>query len=287
MQIKQLFAHGRPLLSLEVFPPKPDYPLEHIYRTLDELYLLKPSFISVTYGAGGSNRGRTLEIARHIREVYSIESVAHLTCIGHTRSEITDLLNAMRNSQIENILALRGDLPAGTDVQEKIGEFRYAYELVDFIKKDFSFSLGAAAYPEGHPQSRTLIEDVIHLKEKVDKGVDYLITQLFLDNRFFFEFMDRIRKVGIEVPVTAGIMPILNNRIQRIIELSRASIPPKLAKILQQYQDSPLDMEKAGIAYAVEQIEELIESGVEGIHLYTMNKVEQTKDIIQQISAFK
>jgi methylenetetrahydrofolate reductase (NADPH) len=287
MLLKQLFAQERPLLSFEVFPPKPDYSLESIYRTLDELYRLRPGFISVTYGAGGSNRGRTLEIARHIREAYQIESVAHLTCVGHTRQEISELLGMMKISHIENILALRGDFPQGTDLpKENMGDFHYAHELISFIKSTSQFFLGAAAYPEGHPQSQSLADDTIRLKEKVEKGVDYLITQLFLDNQIFFKFIERIRESGIQVPVSAGIMPVLNGRIQRIIELSKATIPKKLAAIIERFEDSPEDMEKAGIEYAVDQIDELIRFGVEGIHLYTMNKVDQTIQIVKQIKTY-
>lgn len=284
MFIKDLFAKKQPVFSLEIFPPKPDFPISGIYRTLDALHMLNPSFISVTYGAGGSNRGRTVEIAQTIRNQYGIESLAHLTCVGHSKEEMTDVLDAMEHASLVNILALRGDPPVGDANSPFIpGVFKYANELVAFIKeRKVGFCLGAAAYPEGHPQSASLAEDAEKLKDKVDQGVDFLITQLFLDNAHFFKFIDRIRKAGIDLPVSAGIMPVLNNRIHKIIELSQAQVPGELLNILQKYDSQPEDMEKAGIEYAVNQINELIAAGVDGIHLYTMNKSEQSSQIAME-----
>ena len=272
---------------MEIFPPKPNTPLESIYRTLGELHALKPDFISVTYGAGGSNRGRTVEIVKHIRESYQIDSMAHLTCIGHTKEEVQSILNEIKTAGVENILALRGDLPLEANPKQLLkGEFGYAKDLVTFIKRQSNFSLGAAAYPEGHPESPDKHTDTVRLKEKVEAGVDFLVTQLFLDNRFFYDFMERIRQAGIEAPVSAGIMPILNSNINRIISLSKATVPKELSVIIAKYSDNPIDMEKAGMDFAIKQIEDLIHNGVDGIHLYTMNRANQSRCIFEQIRAY-
>lgn len=283
MLIKEFFGQKRPVFSFEVFPPKPDYPLETIYQTISELRALAPDYISVTYGAGGSSRGRTMEIARHIKETCKIEALAHLTCVGHTREEITRILNDLREAGVENILALRGDPPKNAAPgYQNDGDFTYASDLISFIKSSNGFSIGAAAYPEGHPLSKDLSEDTNHLKTKVETGVDFLVTQLFLDNQYFFRFMERIRKAGIVVPVNAGIMPVLNANISRIVALGNATVPKALSDLIAKYGDHPGDMEKAGIDYAVRQIQELLDQGVEGIHLYTMNKAAQTREIIRQ-----
>lgn len=285
MLIKDIYANDRTVYSLEVFPPRPDFPLDTIYATLDQLKTLQPDFISVTYGAGGSSRGRTVEIAGYIRDVCHTESMAHLTCVSHTRNEISDMLEKLKVTGIHNVLALRGDLPHAetTNQSGSMGDFPYAKDLIDFIRDNDTFSLGAAAYPEGHPESIGFEDDLVHLKEKVDAGVDFLITQLFLDNRYFYEFIETIRRIGIKIPVSAGIMPVLNPNIQRIISLSNATVPKGLQDILDKYGQDPMAMEAAGIDYAVGQIESLKAFGVDGIHLYTMNKPEQTRRILKQV----
>lgn len=284
MKIKEIFSEKRPVFSLEIFPPKPDYPLETIYQTLEELHALAPDYISVTYGAGGSSRGRTMETARHIRETYKIEALAHLTCVNHTRQEIAEILHGLQGAEVQNVLALRGDPPQNIEPGRRTeGDFKYASDLITFIRSRNDFSIGAAAYPEGHPQSRNLTEDTEYLKFKVNTGVDFLVTQLFLDNEYFYRFIDRIRSAGITVPVTAGIMPVLNANIQRIIALSNATVPKSLKDLIDKYGGNPIDMEKAGIDYAVGQIRDLLKHGVDGIHLYTMNKTAQTQAILRQV----
>lgn len=285
MQIKSLFGQKKPVLSFEVFPPKPDYPLETIYQTIEGLQDLKPDYISVTYGAGGSSRERTVQIASHIKKVYQIETMAHLTCVGHSPEELEAIITALRTNNVENILALRGDPPRGeTNFIAKPGHYCYAKDLVRHIRRQDGFCIAAAAYPEGHPESQFWEDDWQHLKEKVEAGVDFLVTQLYFDNRVFYNFRDNLRRLGITIPVTAGIMPVLNsNQIKRMVYLSGASIPAKLLQIFDKYGETPADFEKAGIEYAISQINQLVKNSVDGIHFYTMNRVDQTRMIINHI----
>lgn len=269
MKTAALFAKKKTVLSYEVFPPKPTTPVRTIYDTLDELKDLSPDFISVTYGAGGGgNNGETFRIASAIRG-YGIESVVHLPCIGLKKADVLERLNELKRIGVENVLALRGDLPDGG---YEPGDFRYASELVAFLKGQGGFNILGACYPEGHPEAASLEEDIRHLKLKVDAGADHLITQLFFDNNDFYAFMERCRKAGINVPVEAGIMPVTNKKqIDRMASLCGASIPRPLAAMMERYQDDPVSLREAGIAYAAEQILALIGQGVDGIHLYTMN----------------
>jgi methylenetetrahydrofolate reductase (NADPH) len=285
MRIIDMFNKKKPAIAFEIFPPRPDVPLETIYDHLDQFEALRPDYISVTYGAGGSRKGRTLEIAERIKKKHNIESMAHFTCIGHTREEISDMLAAMHDSGLENILALRGDPPAGQpDFDLSRSAYRYAYELVEHVRSVNNFCIAAAAYVEGHVDSKRLSEDLAHLKEKVDAGVDFLITQLFFDNRLFFDFIDKSRTIGINCPITAGIMPIFRaDQIKSITAKSGCSIPASLVVMMDKYQDDPEDMRKAGIEYASRQIRELIDAGVDGIHLYTMNRPKSTREIISNI----
>ncbi len=289
MRIIDMFRQKKPVMAFEIFPPKPDVPLDTIYDHLDQFEALRPDYISVTYGAGGSQKGRTLEIAERIKKQHNIESMAHFTCIGHTREEISRMLSAMHDSGLENILALRGDPPAGRpdfDITKSV--YRYAYELVQHIRSVNNFCIAAAAYVEGHVDSRRLSEDLAHLKEKVDTGVDFLITQLFFDNRLFFDFIEKARAKGINCPVAAGIMPIFRaDQIKAITAKSGCSIPATLVVMMDKYQDNPEDMRKAGIEYASRQISELIGEGVEGIHLYTMNRPKSTREILDNIGFTK
>ncbi|MCC3145428.1 methylenetetrahydrofolate reductase [NAD(P)H] [Halanaerobium sp. Z-7514] len=278
MKIKKLFAEKKVVFSLEVFPPRNDVPIEDIYQTLDELQDIDPDYISVTYGAGGGlNKNRTVEISSLLKEKYGIESLAHLTCINSTRKTLNQILDNLKAKNIENILALRGDHP---DDGKEIGDYTYAYQLVDHIKQKGDFGIAAACYPEGHLESDSLEEDLIHLKQKVDHGVDYLITQMFFENELFYKFRDKAAAKGIDVPIEAGIMPVINKRqVSRIIELSDAYLPKKFTKILDKYGDNDQALRDAGIAYAVEQIVDLIASDVDGIHLYTMNNPYVAKKI--------
>ncbi len=264
------FNKEKVMFSLEIFPPKPDAPIDTIYSTLDNVKKLEPDFISVTYGASGKNNSsRTFQIASDIKKKYGIESVAHLSCVGLTKDEISDKLNELKILDIKNILALRGDIPEDCI---KNGDFRYASDLISFIKEKSDFNILAACYPEGHIESKCQDEDIRHLKTKVDAGADGLITQLFLDNSYFYSFMDKTQKAGISVPVEAGIMPVVNSKqIKRMATLCGASIPPKFLTMMNKYGDDKIAMRDAGISYAIDQIVDLIANGVNGIHLYTMN----------------
>jgi methylenetetrahydrofolate reductase (NADPH) len=289
VKIRELFRQGKPVVSFEIFPPKPSFPLETVFDTIKELKELKPAFISVTYGAGGGSSSRTIEIADKVKNCYQIEVLTHLTCVGLTRERIEDTLDRMRSHGIENILALRGDPPAGmSSFVAQAGGYKYAKDLVAHIKAGRRFCVAAAAYPEGHLECRDLDRDVEYLKLKVDEGVDFLITQLFFENDVFYGFRERLAKAGISCPVSVGVMPVLNAaQIDRITALCGASIPVKLKSLLDKYGHCPGDMEKAGVEYACVQIADLIENRAEGIHLYTMNKAEQTKRIMEQLGMQK
>ncbi len=270
MKITSLFNSGKTVFSFEVFPPKKDSPIESVYGKLEEICALKPDFISVTYGAGGTGaHSRTCEIAAKIKRDFHVESVAHLTCVNSTKTMIDETLADFKAHDIENILALRGDYTEGVAPQT---DFRYASELCAYIRRHGGFDISGACYPESHMDSADEIEDVLNLKKKVDAGAQHLISQLFFDNELFYRFMERAKIAGINVPVEAGIMPVTNKRqIERMVSLCGASLPTKFAKIMQKYESKPEALRDAGIAYAVEQIVDLIANGVDGIHLYTMN----------------
>ncbi len=285
MKIREMYrGEGPPVLSLEVFPPSRSYTLESVFTTLDGLQELAPSFISVTYGAASGERERSVEIASRILKDYSIEPLAHLTCLGHSRQEIAEKLDELSASGIENVLALRGDpLEDDPGFDPAAGDYRFAYSLIEEIKRRGDFGIVAAAYPEGHIECPNVSISHEHLRWKIDAGAEVLITQLFFDNRIFFDFMERIAALGIDVPVIPGIMPVLNSKqIKKIIYLCGVSIPARILRLLDKYGKNPGDMEKAGIDYAVEQVSGLIESGVSGIHLYTMNRISQITEIVRR-----
>lgn len=283
MKLAQLFNEEKTVFSFEVFPPKRDNPIQTIYDTLDQLQDLKPDFISVTYGASGSLADNsTCEIASAIKHKYGIESAAHLTCVNSTREEVTEVLRRLDESGVENILALRGDLVP--DVPPK-KDFRHANELISFIRDtDYDFGISGACYPEGHLDSRNQVEDVLNLKKKVDAGAEHLISQLFFDNQLFYDFLDKARIAGINVPIEAGIMPVTNKKqIERMVSLCGASLPAKFTKMMSRYENRPEAMRDAGIAYAVNQIVDLISCGVDGVHLYTMNNPYIARRICQSV----
>ena len=269
MKTCDIFKQKR-VFSFEIFPPKRTSPIETIYSTLDSLQDLKPDFISVTYGAGGSeNSAKTLQIASDIKHKYGIESVAHLPCVNLTKEDVVKLLDEMKACGIENILALRGDV--NPDFPPK-NDFLHASDLVAFIKEHGDFDVMGACYPEGHTEAASLEDDLKNLKIKVDAGASHLISQLFFDNDHFYDFEDRARKIGVNVPIEAGIMPVTNRKqIERMVTLCGASLPKKFLRIMERYEDKPEAMRDAGIAYAVDQIVDLVAQGVDGIHLYTMN----------------
>ncbi|NLT10495.1 MAG: methylenetetrahydrofolate reductase [NAD(P)H] [Ruminococcus sp.] len=269
MRTAELFEQ-RPVFSLEVFPPKPDADESVIYQTLEQLSDIKPDFISVTYGAGGGKNGcKTIQIASDIQNRYGVESVAHLPCIGLTRTQARDILDRMHEAGIENILALRGDRTDGSDAA---GDFRHASDLISFINEYYDFNIIAACYPEIHPESTGAVDDLKWLRYKVDCGADHLITQLFLDNSYFYDFREKACIAGIEAPIEAGIMPVTNKRqIERMVKLCGVELPKKFVRVLEKYEHNETALRDAGIAYAIDQITDLIAEGADGIHLYTMN----------------
>lgn len=270
MRIKDIFDKKRFVFSFEIFPPKATSSVNTIYKTLEALSDLRPDFISVTYGAGGgSNQNKTKELSSLVKNKYGIESVAHLTCIRSTKEEIREILNELKSEGIENILALRGDIPLDEEVK---GDFKYASDLTEFIRENGKFDIAGTCYPEGHIDGKGVEEDVKNLKYKIDAGVTHLITQLFYDNNDFYNFMDLAKKYNINVPIEAGIMPLTNKKqIERIATLSGSKIPPKYHKIMNKFEHDADALIDAGIAYSTEQIIDLIAMGVDGIHLYTMN----------------
>ena len=283
MSIKALFDNKKLVVSCEIFPPKPDYPIETIFATLESLSAMNPDFISVTYGAGGSSCARTVQIASKVKNDFGVETLAHLTCVGADKQATDAVLRQLQENNIGNVLALRGDLPPEIPCASGAEYHEYAKDLIAHIRQRHDFCIAAAAYPEGHPRCPSLALDRERLKQKVAAGADFLITQLFFDNRFFYEMREQLARLDVRCPVTVGVMPVLNAaQIRRMTELCGASIPDRLTKLLERFGSSPAEMEKAGIDYAVTQIKDLVEQGVDGIHLYTMNKPKQTAEILVQ-----
>lgn len=285
MNIADLFEEGKTIFSFEVFPPKKESGIETVYDTIEKLTDLKPDFISVTYGAGGAaTSNRTLEIASLIKNKYNMEPVAHLTCIDAKEDEIKEILRNLKNEGIENILALRGD--GNPDTAGRSNDFKYASDLIQFIKKTDDFNISGACYPEGHIDCRNLDKDIENLKIKQEAGASHFISQLFLDNEYFYSFMDKTIEKGITVPIQAGIMPVINKKqIERITTLCGSNVPKKFMKIMDRYEHDPIALRDAGIAYAVEQIVDLISSDVKGIHLYSMNNAYVAKSINNSIES--
>ena len=270
MKTCELFQK-KTVLSYEVFPPKRTDAVETVYSTVAALKDFSPDFISVTYGAGGGKAtcDATLSIASFIKNIYGIESVAHLPCIGLTREEAENQLQRFKEAGIENILALRGDMPEGGT---PVGDFAHANDLISFIRERYDFNLIAACYPEGHNESENILDDIRYLKVKTDAGATQLISQLFFDNDYFYRFLERCRLANIDVPIEAGIMPVANKKqIERMVTLCGVTLPKKFSSMMSRYENNPEAMRDAGIAYAVDQIVDLIAQGVDGIHLYTMN----------------
>jgi len=286
MQIKNIYKKKKPIISFEIFPPKKESPVDTIYDTIESLKDLKPDFISVTYGAGGSTRDKTIEIASLIKNKYYIETLAHLTCISLTEEKLQKFIEELKENNIQNIMALRGDLPQNFNEELfQKSQYKYASDLIKSIKKDDEICIGGACYPEGHFECSSLEKDIENLKIKVDSGADFLITQLFFDNESFYRFIDLAYKKRINVPISAGIMPVTNKKqIERMISLSGASLPAKFSRIMAKYENNPQALKEAGIVYATEQIIDLLSWGIDGIHLYTMNRPETVRRIIQNIS---
>lgn len=286
MKIAKLFDQDKTVFSFEVFPPKRNNPIETVYRTLDELQDLRPDFISVTYGASGSLADNsTCEIASKIKHKYGIESAAHLTCVNSTKEEVDEVLHRLQANGVENILALRGDLVP--DVVPK-KEFLHASDLIEFVKskEQYNFGISGACYPEAHPDSKSQVDDILNLKKKVDAGAEHLVSQLFFENQMFYDFRDKARIAGINVPIEAGIMPVTNKaQIERMVTLCGATLPEKFIKMMERYENKPNAMRDAGIAYAVNQIVDLLSHDVDGIHLYTMNNPYIARRICQSVQS--
>ncbi len=271
MNIADLFKK-KTVFSFEVFPPKKESGVETIYKTLEELKQLNPDFISVTYGAGGVGvaNATTVDLCSKIKNEYGIETIAHLTCLYNTKEDIDRILDELKEKGIDNILALRGDVNPNFELKH---DFRYASELTEYImSKNMGFNVSGGCYPEVHQEAESMIADIKNLKKKIDAGADHLISQLFFDNNAFYDFIEKVRIAGIDVPIEAGIMPVTNKKqIERMVSMCGASIPAKLSKVLQRFGDNPEAMRDAGISYAIDQIIDLVANGVEGIHIYTMN----------------
>ena len=271
MNIADLFKK-KTVFSFEVFPPKKESGVETIYKTLEELKQLNPDFISVSYGAGGVGvaNATTVDLCSKIKNEYGIETIAHLTCLYNTKEDIDRILEELKEKGIDNILALRGDVNPNFELKH---DFRYASELTEYImSKNMGFNVSGGCYPEVHQEAESMIADIKNLKKKIDAGADHLISQLFFDNNAFYDFIEKVRIAGIDVPIEAGIMPVTNKKqIERMVSMCGASIPAKLSKVLQRFGDNPEAMRDAGISYAIDQIIDLVANGVEGIHIYTMN----------------
>lgn len=285
--IKDIFKSGKTVYSCEVFPPKRNDDIYSIFKTLDEIQSCKPDFISVTYGAGGSTSKKTSTIAAYIQNICEVEALAHLTSVAMDEPFLRQMVAELNKKGVHNILALRGDQPkdmSDTDFANR--HFKHASDIIPIIRNsaDSEMCIAAACYPEKHPESASMEEDFMHLKQKADTGVDFFITQMFFDNQKFLQFRESARAKGIQTPITAGIMPITSvKQIGTSIQLSGSSVPTELSNLFAKYGDSPEDMKKAGIDYAIRQIQELIQAKVDGIHLYTMNKSDVTREIFQQI----
>lgn len=283
MKIIDLLKSGRPTLSFEVFPPKTDAAYEPLLENVRDIAALRPDFMSVTYGAGGGTSAYTVAIADDIQTGFQVPALAHFTCVSSNRATIQSQLKKIKEAGIQNVLALRGDLPEGADWSQ--AEFKYASDLVEIIREAGDFCIGGACYPEGHPESADSREDILNLKRKVDAGCQFLTTQMFFDNNILYNYLYKIREQGITVPIVAGIMPVTNGKqIARICKLSGTYLPARFKAIVDRFGDDPAAMSQAGIAYATDQIIDLIANGVNGIHVYSMNKPEVASQIQRNLS---
>jgi methylenetetrahydrofolate reductase (NADPH) len=289
MRIDDILAADGPSFSFEFFPPQTETGEANLYKALAELRTLKPSFVSVTYGAGGSTRGKTIEIVKRLREEYGLEAMAHFTCVGATVAELRGILDEMRLAGVDNVLALRGDPPAGEELWSKTdGGLEYSRELVELISTDYPFAIGAACFPETHIHAASPESDLEHLVEKVDAGVDFLITQVFFDNAVYFDFLTRARAAGITVPILPGIMPITRvGQVERMAKLCKASIPSGLRRELHARGEDLEAVLDFGVAYATLQCSELLAAGAPGIHFYTLNRSPATRAILSALKLAK
>lgn len=284
MKLNQILGQDKITLSFEVFPPKTDANYESVEKAAFRVAKLEPSYMSVTYGAGGSTRNNTVKIAGGIQKQYGVTTIAHLTCVGAARADIRAALENMKTAGIENVLALRGDRPKDFEGDPYV-DFRYASELVEEIKAYGDFCVGGACYPEGHVDSVNKKEDIRNLKKKVDAGCEFLTTQMFFDNHIFYNFLYKAREAGITVPIIPGIMPITRaNQVENAVKLSGCNVPERFKSIVDRFGEDPAAMQQAGIAYATDQIIDLIANGINNIHVYSMNKAEVAAGIQNNLS---
>ena len=287
MKITEVLRQDKLLLSFEVFPPKTDTAFESVKTATEEMAKLKPSFMSVTYGAGGGTSRYTLEIAKNIKDRYGVPTLAHLTCVSSSKTTVHTRIREIIDAGIENVMALRGDLTPELENTDRSGwDYRHASELVRELKESGAeLCIGGACYPEIHPESANQREDILHLKEKVDAGVEFLTTQMFFDNNLLYNFLYKIREAGIVVPVIPGVMPITNaNQVARAIKLSGSFMPVRFKSLVDQFGTSPAAMKQAGIAYATDQIIDLYANGIKNVHIYSMNKPDVAEAIRRNLS---
>lgn len=284
--IRERLKDSLPSISFEFFPPKSDQGEKDLFETIQRLIPLKPTFVSVTYGAGGSTREKTHNIVKRIKQETPLEPMAHFTCIGHSKAELRQIIEGYSAAGIENILALRGDPPQGqTEFRSHPDGLSYADELVTLVRSLGDFSIGVAAFPERHPESPNWEHDINYFRHKVDAGADFAITQMFFDNRYFFEYLERVKKTGITVPIIPGIMPITNfKQIKRFSELCGATIPEWLVKKMEPLQENNEEVAKVGVEFAIRQCQELLDSDAKGLHFYTLNKSSATVEIYKNLS---
>jgi methylenetetrahydrofolate reductase (NADPH) len=286
MKLSELLKQETLSISFEVFPPKTDSVFESVKGATEEIAALSPAFMSVTYGAGGGTSRYTLEIAKDIKTKYSVPTIAHMTCVSSTKETVREQIARIKEAGIENVLALRGDIPADRMGEDRsLWDYRYATDLVRELKAAGDFCVGGACYPEVHPESPNQKEDILHLKEKVDAGCEFLTTQMFFDNNLLYNFLYKIRESGITVPVIPGIMPITNgNQVARAIELSRSFMPQRFKSLVDKFGQDPAAMKQAGIAYATDQIIDLFANNVRHVHVYSMNKPDVARAILANLS---
>lgn len=284
MKISEILKSEKVGISCELFPPKLGSQLENVKEVVKEMAKLKPSYMSITYGATGGTSEYTVDIANEIKNVYHIPALAHLTCASSTHEKVYSVIEQLKEKHIENILALRGDIPKDADFPLP-NQYKHASELIYDIKSQGDFCIGGACYPEGHPEAPNMNEDLDHLKEKVDVGCDFLTTQMFFDNNIYYNFLYKVLKKNINIPIVAGIMPVTrSSQVKQIISLSGNMMPPRFKAIVDRFADHPEAMRQAGIAYATEQIIDLIANGVNHVHIYTMNKPDIAGAILHNLS---
>ena len=287
MKLTELFKNDKLSLSFEVFPPKTDTAFESVKHATEEIAKLRPSFMSVTYGAGGGTSKFTLDIAKNIKANYGVPTLAHLTCVSSTRETVRERIEDMKAAGIENVMALRGDIPAGLENADRSHwDYKHAVELVRELKESGAdFCIGGACYPEIHPESANQKEDIKYLKEKVEAGCEFLTTQMFFDNNLLYNFLYKIRESGITVPIIPGIMPITNgNQVDRAIKLSGSFMPQRFKSLVDKFGTTPAAMKQAGIAYATDQIIDLFANGIRNVHVYSMNKPDVAEAILRNLS---